>query len=171
MENQKESIKTIHWEIDDGYVICEKGTFAYSGDIFIVLIAAFFLMYLVNSTLILVLVLLFLFLKKSDALKRIKSQKGNIIETYRLDDCGVAINNIKTGSSALYPWNELGPFFVDINNKKRDNPFWDLAFGLPPVERIFIFPKQGGDIKLRINKGQSEEIARELSKRLERKKI
>jgi len=171
MENQEESIKPLRWEIDEGHIICEKGTFSYSGDIFVVLIAAFFLMYLVNSTLILVLVLLFLFLKKFDALKKIKNQKGNIIETYRLDERGVAINNIKTGNSALYPWDELGPFFVDINNKKRDSPFWDLAFGLPAVERIFIFPKQGGDIKLRINKGQSEEIARELSKRLERKKV
>ena len=158
MKNQISQVSSFEWEINETQdqqkkkaLFLEKIIFAVFALLFIFPPLGFFV--------ILIIIIIFINSLQSS---NIKQKESIILEKYKIDENGIAIDNLKENKKRFFPWNELSSF----HSYSKINPVMGFIISKIAGDDFVVVNKNNKHIKLRVGINDALRVRNMLSGKL-----
>ena len=158
MKNQISQVSSFEWEINEIQYKQKKYIYFLEK-----IIPAMFVLLLIfppfGFFLILIAIIIFANLKQNN---NIKQKESAILEKYKIDENGIAIDNLKENKKRFFPWNELSSF----HSYSKINPVMGFIISKIAGDDFVVVNKNNKHIKLRVGINDALRVRNMLSGKL-----
>ena len=158
MKNQISQVSSFEWKINEIQYKQKKYIYLLEK-----IIPAMFVLLLIfppfGFFLILIAIIIFANLKQNN---NIKQKESAILEKYKIDENGIAIDNLKENKKRFFPWNELSSF----HSYSKINPVMGFIISKIAGDDFVVVNKNNKHIKLRVGINDALRVRNMLSGKL-----